>query len=294
MTGLVQHAVDAVSFGSLYALAALGIALIFGVMRLINFAHGELIMVGSFTAALLTGSPWPVLLVAPLAVSVVFAVLMDRVAFRPVRGAGPPTLLITSFALSYLLQNLATLVLGSQPRTGVISTRLDGVLELGHVAVPWIQVVTVATTLVALSALALLLRRTSIGLEMRAAAEDFRTAQLLGVRADTVIAVAFACSGALAGLAAVLLVAQIGIVTSTIGTAPLLVAFVATILGGLGSLTGAVVGAYLVGAATVALQTYLPAELKSFRDAFVYAAIVLVLLARPQGLMRSNAYLSRA
>jgi branched-chain amino acid transport system permease protein len=290
---VIQNVIDAVSFGSLYALFALGIALIFGIMNLINFAHGELIMVGGYALIFIGHPSWPVLVGGAIIVSVAFALATERVAFRPVRGADPITLLVTSFAVSYLLQSLAQTIVGSIPKTTNLSTWLAESFEVHGVFIPKLDVVIVGATLLMLVLLGLFLRRTRLGIQMRAAAEDFRMARVLGVRGNRVIATAFALSGALAGVAAILLVAQTGVVTPTMGSSPVLIAFIATVLGGMGSLRGAVLGGFVLGAITVALQAYLPLELRYYRDAFAYTAVIVVLLVRPQGLIVARNIVNR-
>jgi len=289
----LQHVIDAITFGSQFALYALGIALIFGIMGLINFAHGELIMVGAYTIVLISRPGWPIVLIATLAVTIVFALGMERIAFRPLRGADPPTLLIASFAVSYGLQNLAILIEGSAPKGTHLSTWLSESYQISSISVPKLDIVTVAVTIVLLTGLGLFLQRTRMGVQMRASAEDFRMARILGVRANTVISMAFGISGLLAGVGAYLLVAQTGEVSPDVGSNPLLFAFVATVLGGIGSLRGAVVGGYVLGAIFVGLQSYLPLELRSYRDAFAFAAVIAMLLVRPQGLFVSRATVSR-
>jgi branched-chain amino acid transport system permease protein len=290
---LIQNAIDAISLGSLYALFALGIAVIFGIMGLINFAHGELIMIGAYAVVFLGHPGWPLLIIGTVGIVVVFALGMERVAFRPVRGANPITLLVTSFALSYLLQNLAQLILGSIPKTVNLSTSLSQYFSIGSITISKLSVVIVAVTAVLLISLTLFLGKTRLGIQMRAAAENFEMARLLGVRANTVIATAFALSGILAGVASILLVAQTGVVTPTMGTGPVLVAFIATVLGGIGSLRGAVLGGFVLGVITVALQAYLPLELRYYRDAFAYSAVIVMLLLRPQGLIVAKSVVSR-
>jgi len=293
VTSVLQNVIDAVSQGSLYALFALGIALIFGIMRLINFAHGELIMCGAYALTVVTGPPLVVRILATMGVVVAVALAMERVAFRPVRGANPATLLVTSFAVSYLLQNLAILIFGSVPRSTTVSSALNESITIGSLQVPKLQLVTIATTVVLLVALGAFLNRTSTGAEMRAAAEDFRMARLLGVRANVVIATAFGISGLLAGVAAVLLVAQTGTVTAGMGLTPVLFAFIATILGGMGSLKGAVIGGFVLGALGVALQATLPLEARPYRDAFLFAAVLAIMVARPQGLVVDRSVVTR-
>src|SRR6266511_2640807 len=289
---VIQDAIDAVSLGSLYALFALGIAVIFGVMRLINFAHGELIMAGAYALVLI---PLPLPLLIPVTVSIVvaLALAMERIAFRPVREASPATLLITSFALSFLLQNVAALTWGSLPRTTDFASGLSSSFTIGSIAIQKLDVVIVAVTLALLAAVNFFLQRTMLGTQMRAAAEDFSMARVLGIRANTVIAAAFALSGLLAAAAAILLTAQTGTVSPTIGVNIVLFAFVATIVGGMGSLPGAVLGGFLIGALTVALQAALPLDLRPYRDAFVFAAVLAVLVVRPQGLLPARATLAR-
>jgi branched-chain amino acid transport system permease protein len=289
----LQHVIDAITYGSQFALYGLGIALIFGIMGLINFAHGELIMVGAYTLVLVGRPSWPVVVIVTVAMAIVFALGMERIAFRPLRGASPPTLLIASFAVSYGLQNLAILIEGSAPKGTHVSTWLSESYQIGSVSVPKLDLVTVAVTVALLAGLGLFLQRTRMGVQMRASAEDFRMARILGVRANTVIATAFGISGLLAGIGAYLLVAQTGEVSPDLGSNPVLYAFVATVLGGMGSLRGAVLGGYVFGAIFVGLQSYLPLELRSYRDAFAFAAVIAMLLVRPQGLIVARSVVTR-
>src|SRR5262245_45529509 len=165
-------------------------------------------MAGSYAIVLLAHPPWPLVVVGSVAVSLVLALIVERAAFRPVRKAGEATLLVTSFAVSYLLQNLAILIFGATPRSADVMPSLDKSFVVGGVTVPRLSVVTVVTTAILLLVLTLFLLRTRFGIQMRAAAEDFDTARLMGVRANRVIAAAFGISGLLAGTAAVLVVGQ--------------------------------------------------------------------------------------
>lgn len=290
---VVQTAVDALSLGGLYALLALGIALVFGIMRLINFAYGELIMTAGFALVVLDGVPLALRVIAVVAATVVCALLSERLVFRPLRAATPATLLVASFALSYLLQNLAAAIFGTLPRTTLVSDALTRSFSVAGVSISRLDLLTIATTIVLLAGLAAALARTSIGVQMRAAAEDFRTARLVGVRADMVIALAFGLSGVLAAVAAILLVAKTGSVTPTMGATVLVYAFVAMVIGGMGSLTGAVAGAFAIGVTSVLLETLLPSSLVPYRDAFLFALALVVLVARPQGLVPARAAATR-
>jgi branched-chain amino acid transport system permease protein len=285
VTEVIQNIINALALGSLYALIALGMAIIFGIMRLVNFAHGELLTIGGYFFILAAGPPWPVLLLASLVVVAVFALGMERIAFRPVRTADAPTLLVTSFAVSFFIQNLAMLIFGPLPKTTTISRELLKSFSIGDISIARRDVLTVVATAALLAGLGMFLTKTRLGVQMRAAAEDFRMARLLGVRVNKVIASAFAISGLVAAVAAFVLVSQTGTVSPTMGLQPVLVGFVAMVLGGMGSLRGAVLGGFVLGIVTVALQSYLPLELRFYRDAFAYTAVILLLLIRPQGLI---------
>jgi branched-chain amino acid transport system permease protein len=281
---MAQNLVNALSLGSLYALIALGIALIFGVMGLVNFAHGELIMIGGY--ALLAFHTLPLALTAGLMVLVVAvcALAMERAAFRPVRGASGETMLMTSFAVSSFLQGGALLAEGADPRSVDVLPALGTSVDAAGLSVGKLDIATIAVTAVLLAGLALFLQRTSLGVQMRAAAEDFRMARALGVRSNQVVAAAFAISGGLAAIAAVFLVARSGTLTPGMGLAPVLVGFVATVLGGLGRLWAAVVGAYVLALVTILLQAYLPDGVAPYRDALVYLAVIGILIFRPHGI----------
>ncbi|MEA2537558.1 MAG: branched-chain amino acid transport system permease protein [Chloroflexota bacterium] len=285
---IAQAAIDILSLASVYALVALGIALIFGVMRLINFAHGELIMLGGYTMWLLSDRPWPVMVFGTLAVPVVAALAMDRLAFRPVRGAPATTLLITSFTISYFLQNLTILVASSTAKGVPLPPVVSESVRLGALRFPLLSAATTIGAAVLLLVLALFLRSTSLGIQMRGAAEDFMMARLLGVRSNIVVAAAFAISGFLAGVVALIVVAQTGVVSPTMGLSVTLVGFVATVIGGMGSIAGAVLGGFVLGVVSVVLQIVLPLGLTPYRDAFVFAFVIAVLLLRPKGLIAAR------
>ncbi|MCW3024453.1 MAG: inner-rane translocator [Conexibacter sp.] len=286
---IVQNVIDAVSLGSLYALIALGIALIFGIMQLVNLAYGELIMVAGYLILLLAGAPWPLVVVLAVAGTALFAFGMERVAFRPVRGADATTLMVTSFAVSYVLQNLAIVIAGSEPQPIELGGSLIKPLDVLGIRVPKLDLITMGTSLVLVIGLVLFLKRTSLGIQMRAAAEDLRTARLLGVRVNGVIAAAFIISGLLAAAIALLLVVQTGSVSPMMGVTPLIVGIMAAVIGGMGRLAGAAVGGFLLGCVTIALQATLPADIRGYRDAMVYALIIAVLVFRPQGLLAGRA-----
>lgn len=288
MTALLQHVVDAMGLAGLYALLALPVALIYGIMGLVNFAHGELIMIGAYGLFIFAAVSLPLAVFLMIAVVIVAALAMERSAFRPVRGSTPETLLVTSFAVSFLLQNLALMIFGSRPKSIETPGFLNHAVSVGGVQIEGVTILSVGAAVVFIGGLVIFMRRTSFGMAMRAAAEDFTMARLVGIRANAVISGTFAISGAMAGVAAFILVVQGGSAFATMGLAPVIIAFVATMMGGLGSFSGALLGAALLGAGTVAFNVVLPTELRSSREAFVYGGVLLLLLIRPQGLIPSR------
>lgn len=290
----LQLVFDALSLGGIYAIAALGIALIFGVMKLVNFAHGQFIAFAVFSLivpstdamAVMGLGAAPALLLVPgvLAVGAGLAVASEYLVFRPLRTASPVALMVASFALGVVIQNSLLVVYGGRPKAISLWPELGKPVRLLGADVPVLQIIVIGAVLMVLVVLALMLKHSRIGLEMRAAAEDFGMARLLGVRANAVIAGAFALSGALAAAVALVLVAQTGVADVRMGGQIMLVAFIATVVGGMGSLPGAVAAGFVIGAASAGLQAALPIEARPFRDAFLYGLVILVLILRPQGL----------
>lgn len=287
LEGFLQFLVNALSLGSLYALMALGMAIVFGILRLVNLAYGELIMVAGYTLFLLNDSPLPWLASALFAVvmAALASILTERIAFRPVRANSLNAMLITSFAVSTLLQNAALLLVSPRTRAVNVPGLLTQSIEIAGLRVSMANILTIVVSIGLLVGLSLVLRRTTLGIALRAAADDFPMTRMLGVRADRVIATAFAISGVLAGVVGLFWVARIGSVIPTIGAGPLLIALIATVIGGMQGLSGAIVGGYLLGALTVGMQLVLPQGLLDYRDAFTFGIVILVLLVRPQGLI---------
>lgn len=281
---LIQILVDALSVGGLYALTALGIGLIFSVMRLANFAHAEFVTVPAYVMFALSGHPALMSIGAAVLTAVALALAVERVAFRPLRRFDPAVMLIASFAVSMFLQKLLVFAVGSRIKPLDPLPMLGEAIRIGGVQISALKLVTILACVVLLVALTWFLRRTRFGLEMRAAAENFTMSRLLGVRANRVIAIAFLLSGVLAAVVAVLFSAQTGFVQPRLGVQLVIVGFVATVIGGLGSLFGAAVGGLAVGVVGTLLQAFLPPDLRPFREAFLFAVVILVLLVRPQGL----------
>ena len=288
MDSLVQYLISSLSLGGLYALMTLGLVVVYGILRLINFAYGELVMVAGYGLLLFgnTDLVWPLVALLSIAAAVIAAVLMERVAFRPVRFASASTMLITSFAVSTLLQSVALLMISPRPRAPRLPSIFVESVEIAGIRVKVVDVVALVVSIVALIALQIFLRKSIVGLSLRAAADDFTMTRLVGVNANKVIATAFAISGLLAGVVALFWIGRIGQVLPTVGFQPVLIAFIASVVGGLSSIKGAVLGGYILGFLTIGLQTWLPQDVNAYRDAIMFAIVIVMLLVRPEGLIR--------
>ncbi len=287
---VVQQTVNALALGGTYALLALGLAVVFSIMGLINFAHGELMTIAGYTLMYCGIAGVSFVVSVPLAIlaAMVAAVLMERIAFRPVRGASGATMLITSFAVSMILQVLFQNLISARSQAVALPQFLSESVRLGGIVIGVNKVAAIAATVAMLIFLDRFMSRQKTGIAMRAAAEDFAVARLMGIRANTVIAGAFAISGLLAGVAAVLWVSQRASVDPLMGFTPVLKAFIAAILGGLGSLRGAVAGGFVLGFIEVYLAAFLPQALQEFRDPIGLGIVVLILLFRPNGMIPSR------
>ncbi len=287
MEYFVQQLINAVSLGGIYALLALGLAVVFSIVALINFAHGELMTVAGYVIyfSLALAAPLAAAVVLGIGVAAIAALATERLAFRPMRKADVTGLLITSFAVSVILRVIFQNGISARPKPIAMPASIAGAFDLGLVHVGLIPLISIVTSAVVLIALTRFLKHTILGTAMRAAAEDFAVVRLVGIRANHVVAVAFAVSGVLAGVAAFLWIAQRGSVDPLMGAIPVLKAFVAAIIGGLGSLSGAVAGGLVLGVLEVMCQAYLPDTLLAYRDAFVLGLVILILIFRPEGLI---------
>ena len=310
----IQQVVNALSAGSLYALMAVGLAMVFGILRLINFAHGDLMMIAAYRAVFCLGAGLPLAVALPLVVlgTVVVGLLMERVAYRPIRGAPDVAMLLTSFAVGQILQNGTLLTTRHAGKPTLIAfpspDALNGVVTLGAITIPKVNVASFVAGIVLLGLLSVFVTRTNLGLSMRAAAEDLSAARLMGIKVNRVVATAFAIGAGLAAVAGLLYSVQAGQINPYMGFTPVLKAFIAAVIGGFGSISGAVLGGYVLGFLEVLvtslagigdllpagsvppeirtfLQQWLPSGLASWRDAVVFVVLILVLLVRPQGIL---------
>jgi branched-chain amino acid transport system permease protein len=288
MEYVIQQMLNALSLGSEYALLALGLAIVFSMMRLVNFAHGDILGIGAYSMYIMLligiGSPWMIIPISILA-AVAGAVLFERVAFRPVRYAPTTTGLLTAFGVSIIMQNAFLLFISPKPKPVPVLGFLNQNFQVGSFTIQTLQILELGITMLAICVLLIFLKYNKIGLAMRAAVQEFSTVRLMGIRANRVIATAFAISGFLAGVAAIFIVARRGAIEPDMGFLPVLKAFVACVVGGFGSLPGAVLGGLLIGIIEVVILITLPQEFGGLKDAVVFSLIGLVLATRPQGIM---------
>jgi branched-chain amino acid transport system permease protein len=254
---------------------------------LAGWAHGEMITVGAYTAYFLTdrGVGWWLVAPAVVLAAVLFAVATERVAFRRVRGASAFTLLLTSFGVAIVVQTLFRMYVSAGPRQFDTPAWKFDTVEVAGINLEVYDLVTIAVVVLTLLALVWLLRRTTFGVALRASAEDFDAARLMGVKADRMIAGAFALSGALAGIAAVLILIRVGQADPAMGLDPLLKGVIAAVVGGLGSLGGAVLGGLTLGLLETAFRAWLPSSLSGLTDGVVFVIIAVFFIFRPGGLV---------
>lgn len=284
---VAQTIFDGLALGALYALVAVGLALVFGVMRLINFAQGELITAGAYSLSLTGSLPLVVSIIICFVVCIGLALLLELVAFRRLRGADPTTALVATFAVALTLEAVWTIAFGTNGKPADLLSALNTSITHGSLQLRWVTVVMIVGGALLLAATALILDRTSIGLQMRAAARDFRAARLLGVRTDRVIAFAFAMSGVFAAVVALLYTVQVPDVTPQFGLDITIVALVGAVTGGLDRLWQAAAGGFVVGFANAALGDILPSSQRVYVTTFLFLLVIIVLLVRPDGLFAS-------
>jgi branched-chain amino acid transport system permease protein len=281
----VQHVVNGLISGGLYAILAIGLSLIFGVLGIINFAHGELFAVGAYVAFFswsVLGLPLPVAFLAAMAATGLLGIVVERLAFRPLRFTDPLNSMISAIGLSFVLQNVLLQVGGAEPR------RLDpfvrGVVLLGPIALPLQYVVILALSGVLIVAMQLYLSRTWNGLALRASSQDMETAALMSITTDRLATITFGVGSALAAAAGVL-VGSVFLIQPSMGTAAVVKAFVVVILGGVGNMAGVILGGLLLGIVESMTVAYIAT---SMRDIAAFAVLILALLFRPQGLLRGS------
>ncbi len=282
-TYYIDLLLSGITVGSLYALIAIGYTMVYGILRLINFAHGDIFMMAGFFMVYISASmPMAVAIPVVLIMTVALGLLIERAAYKPLRSAPRMSVMISAIGVSYLLQNLATYITGGLARPYPEIPFLKGTFMLGALKIKVITVVTPLLTILLVIALVLFINHTKTGMAMRAVSRDFDTARLMGIKVNNIISVTFIIGSFLAGVGSILYFSNYGQVSPTIGAMPGLKAFVAAVFGGIGSIPGAVLGAYIIGICESLIKAN--DAIAIFSNAFTFALLILVLLFKPNGM----------
>lgn len=283
---LLSQFLNGVQIGSIYALVALGYSLVYGIVKLINFAHGEIIMVGSYvTFLMISRAGFSPFISVPFAI-IVCALLgmgIEKLAYKPLRGSARISLLITAIGISFLLQNLVQLIMTPNPL--MFKNLFPGQIKLGELNVSVVTIVTIIVSIVTMIVLSLLIYKTRVGKAMRAVSQDNEAAKLMGININNTISFTFAIGSGLAAIAAVLYSSSYSQIFPSMGSMLGLKAFVAAVLGGIGSIGGAVIGGFLIGIVESFTKAYISSTLA---DAIVFTILILVLLIKPTGILGKN------
>jgi len=293
-TTFLQQLINGASLGSMYALIAIGYTMVYGVLRLINFAHGDIMMVGAFLTYLGTtaGLPFPAAVLLGIVGSVIVGILTDKIAYKPLREAPKISLLITAIGISFLLENLFNVIFGGIPKAFNAPDYLTKVMHIGDIYLPVTVIIIPVVTVLILAGVLWVLYKTKYGMAIRALAFDIPTVKLMGVDADRIITIVFALGSALAAIGGVFYAVSYPSIDPLMGVIVGLKAFAAAVLGGIGSVTGAVIGGFILGFTEIFVVALFP-ELGGYKDAFAFFFLILVLLFRPTGIMGEDLERSR-
>ena len=286
MTAFLQNCLNGLSIGSIYALIAIGYTMVYGILRLINFAHGDIFMMaGYFMIICMTDLliPWYISIILVIVFTVLLGVIIEKVAYKPLRSAPRMSVMISAIGVSYFLQNFATYLFSAQPKGYPAAEMgfLSKTVQIGSISTMLVTFITPILTVALVFALVFLIKKTKIGMAMRAVSRDFETARLMGIRINGVISFTFAIGCGLAAIGSVLYFIPRSSVYPLAGSLPGLMCFVAAVFGGIGSIPGALVGGFLIGIC----ETFIKASAYSeFSDAITFVILIVVLLVRPTGL----------
>jgi len=286
MNQFFMQFINGLNIGSIYALIALGYTMVYGIAKLINFAHGDVIMVGAYISfiSMKFGLPWWLAVIISIIACAALGVVMEKVAYKPLRSASRISLLITAIGISYLLQNLFQLIFGANPQPYHAFITLPA-LNLGGISIQANYYITFSVSVVLMILLTLFVNKTTMGKAMRAVSEDEGAAKLMGINVDTTISLTFAIGCALAAIAGILYANCYPMINPTLGSLPGIKAFIAAVLGGIGSIPGAVIGAFILGMVEAMTKAYISSQLT---DTIVFAILILMLVFKPAGILGKN------
>ena len=276
--------INGLSYGGTYAIIALGYTMVYGIAKMLNFAHGDIIMAGGYTMyIILTASGHPLLaLLAAVVFCVILGVTIEKLAYKPLRGAASLAVLITAIGMSYLLQSLAQIIFGSSPKI-LSKIQIVGSASLGAISIDYTTIITIAVTVIVMTVLSLFVKLSKTGRAMVAVSEDRDAARLMGINTNAIITITFAIGSALAALAGYLMLCKAPGLSNTLGAMPGIKAFTAAVIGGIGSIPGAMLGGILLGVVE-SLSLSIPA-LAPYTEAVEFSILIVILLVKPSGIL---------
>lgn len=283
----LQHMTNGISLGSLYALIAIGYTMVYGILRLINFAHGDIFMIGAYLTyygITYTPLPWYIVFILASIITGILGIILERLAYKPLRGAPRITILISAIGASFLLQNLGILVFGGRPKAFPTPEIFQKVTNIGSVSIGVINFIIPVVTVILLIGLNLFIKRTRTGMAMRALSKDYEAASLMGININRTISITFFIGSFLAAVGGIMWGVKYPQLMPHMGVLPGLKCFIAAVVGGIGNITGAVMGGFILGLGEILLIAFLP-SLTGYRDAFAFVLLIVILLFKPTGLM---------
>jgi branched-chain amino acid transport system permease protein len=286
----LQQLANAISLGSLYALLAIGYTMVYGILRLINFAHGDIFMFGTYMAFYMMTSfmlPWGAAFFIAIILTVAFGVLVEKAAYKPLRNSPRMSIMISAIGASFLIENLAIVVFGGRPKSLPVPDLFNRIIHIGNVSVVSITFITPIITMVALAVLMFIVNKTKTGMAMRAVSKDYEAARLMGIDVNFIITFTFAIGSALAAIGGIMWGLKYPSLLPLMGVMPGLKCFIAAVIGGIGDIRGAVIGGFILGLIEIMLIAVFP-ELTGYRDAFAFVLLIVILLVKPTGIMGKN------
>jgi branched-chain amino acid transport system permease protein len=286
----LQHLSNALSLGSLYALIAIGYTMVYGILRLINFAHGDVFMLGgyiAFYAATVFFMPWWVGFIVAFGLTGIFGIALERVAYKPLRNSPKISIMISAIGASFLMENLATVIFGGRPKGFPVPELFNHVAHIGSVSVAYISLFIPVLTAALLIVLLIIVLKTKTGMAMRAVSTDLGAARLMAIDVNRIVSFTFGTGSVLAAIGGVMWAIKYPQLNPTMGMIPGLKCFIAAVIGGIGNISGAVLGGLLLGFIEIMIIAFLP-TLTGYRDAFAFVMLIIVLMVKPSGLLGRN------
>ncbi|MEA1975682.1 MAG: branched-chain amino acid ABC transporter permease [Bacillota bacterium] len=285
-----QHLSNGIALGSLYALIAIGYTMVYGILRLINFAHGDIFMVSTyimFYCVTMFFMPWGVAVIVAILLTAALGIFVERMAYRPLRNSPRISVMISAIGASFLIENLAIVVFGGRPKAFPIPEFFNHISHIGSVSIPRANFFIPVITFVALFILLYIVNKTKTGMAMRAVSKDYEAARLMGINVDNIISITFGIGSMLAAVGGIMWGIKYPNLIPLLGLMPGLKAFIAAVIGGIGDIKGAVLGGFLLGMSEIMIIAFLP-SLTGYRDAFAFILLIAILLFKPDGLMGKN------